>query len=109
MDTSTSETPKLFNILADLLSWIVQKGGVSYVLYYLDDFLTMGPPASPVCHQNLTTFITLCNKLGIPLASDKVEGPSTSLSFLGILLDTQCMEIRLPQDKFTRIQEMLVK
>jgi len=45
--------------------------------------------------------------LGIPLASEKVAGPSTSLSFLGITLDTHHMEIRLPQDKLTRIQEML--
>ena len=34
--------PKLFNILADMLSWIAQKRGVSYVVRYLDDFLTMG-------------------------------------------------------------------
>lgn len=79
------------------------------MIHYLDDFLTIGPPTSPICHQNLTTFTTLCNELGIPLALDKVEGPSTSLSFLGILLDTQRMEIRLPQDKFDRIQEMLVE
>ena len=38
--------PKLFNILADLLSWILQSKGVSPVLHYLDDFLTMGPPIS---------------------------------------------------------------
>jgi len=35
--------PKLFNILADLLEWIVTQKGVSDCLHYLDDFLT-GPP-----------------------------------------------------------------
>ena len=34
---------KLFNILADLLSWIVEQQGVSLSLHYLDEFLTMGP------------------------------------------------------------------
>ena len=38
--------PKLFNTLADLLSWAAQEAGVSYLIYYLDDYLTMGPPLS---------------------------------------------------------------
>ena len=99
--------PKLFNIFANMLSWIAQKRRVSYVIHYLDDFLTMGPPSSSVCQQNLNTFIGLCNELGVPLAPNKVEGPSTTLAFLGIILDTQCMEIRLPQEKLTWIQVKL--
>lgn len=43
----------------------------------------------------------------VPLATAKLEGPSTSLSFLGIILDTNHMEIRLPPDKLARIQELL--
>ena len=78
--------PKLFNILADLLSWIAQNAGVSYLIHYLDDYLTMGPPASAICQRNLDIFISLCADLGVPLASEKLEGPSTSLSFLGIIL-----------------------
>ena len=35
--------PKLFNILADLVSWITGQHGVSCMLHYLDDFLLMGP------------------------------------------------------------------
>ena len=34
----------------------------------------------------------LCKDLGIPLAVEKIEGPSTSLTFLGITLDTEQME-----------------
>ena len=40
--------PKLFNIMADLLSWIAQQKGISQILHYLDDFLLIGPPV----HQN---------------------------------------------------------
>ena len=99
--------PKLFNILADLLSWIAQTSGVSYLIHYLDDYLTMGPPLSFVCKDNLDIFTRLCKDLGVPLASEKLEGPSTSLTFLGITLDTNRMEIRLPEDKLSRIQIML--
>lgn len=99
--------PKLFNILADLLSWILQSKGVSPLLHYLDDFLTMGPPSSTTCAENLTTIKEVCLQLGIPLAVDKVEGPSTSLTFLGIVLDTERMEARLPEEKLSRIRLQL--
>jgi len=81
--------------------------GVTFLIHYLDDYLTMGPPNSETCQQNIDTFISLCADIDVPLALDKLEGPSTSLSFLGITLDTERMEIRLPDDKLTRIQQLL--
>ena len=56
--------PKLFNILADLVSWVSAQQGISYILHYLDDFLLLGPPQSSDCQQNLETFIQLCPNLG---------------------------------------------
>ena len=70
--------PKLFNILADLLSWILRSKGVLPVLHYLDDFLTLGPPLTTTCVEDLTTIKEVCLQLGIPLALDKVKGPSKS-------------------------------
>ena len=96
--------PKLFNVLADLLEWILLHLGVSVLPHYLNDYLTMGPPNTQICHQNLRLLIEVCTMLGIPLALEKVEGPSTILEFLGILLDTTCMEARLPAKKLARIQ-----
>ena len=37
---------------------------------------------------------------------EKVEGPSTQLSFLGITLDNVRMEARLPIDKLMRIKQI---
>ena len=73
--------PKLFNILADLLSWITEQHRVYWSLHYLDDFITMGPASSLLCQQNLTTIQHTCRDLGIPLAE-----------VLGIVLDTSRME-----------------
>ena len=39
--------------------------------------------------------------LGVPVAPHKVEGPA---SFLGICLDTEQMEVRLPEDKLAKLQ-----
>ena len=46
--------PNLSNILADLLTWILNQQGISPVLHYLDDFLTMGQAGSATCHNNFT-------------------------------------------------------
>ena len=72
---------KLFNTLADLLSWILQTQGITPVLHYLDDFLLMDPPQSSICYKNLEVVKDVCAQLGIPLALEKVEGPSESLPF----------------------------
>ena len=99
--------PRLFNVLADLLEWILKQYGVSFCLHYLDDFLTIGAPGSSTCKRNLDTIQQVCEWLGIPLALEKVEGLSTSLNFLGITLDTVRMEARLPTDKLQRARELV--
>ena len=63
--------PMLFNIMADLLSWIGQHRGISQILHYLDDFLLIGPPSSPECQQNLNTFMQICTNLGVPTSIRK--------------------------------------
>ena len=102
---SLRSAPKLFNILADLLSWIVEEKGVAPILHYLDDFLLLAPPSSDACLSNLNIVKDVCLQLGIPLALEKLEGPSQSLTFLGIILDinawrqgfpmTSCLEFAL--------------
>ena len=99
--------PKIFNILADLLEWITSKRGVSVCLHYLDDFLTMGHPTSNCCQSNLDILIHTCKELGVPLAMEKLEGPSTTLTFLGVEIDTSKMEIKLPGEKLHRIRQEL--
>lgn len=105
--------PRLFNIAADLLEWILKDRGVSFVIHYLDDFLTVGTPGSTACSRNLEIIREVCKSLGIPLALEKVEGPTTVLDFLGITIDTTLMEARLPQLKLERtkatVQEWLHK
>jgi hypothetical protein len=95
--------PKIFNALADAVEWIVREYGVSHLWYYLDDFITCGPAGSEECHLNLQLLINVCQHLGVPLA-EKLEGPTTSLVFLGILIDMVQGELRLPGDKLERLR-----
>ena len=101
--------PKIFNALADALQWVAEQSGVSYLRHYLDDFITAGKPLSEECQANLDLLIALCNILGFPMASNKREGPTTCLTFLGIEIDTIKFELRLPAEKLTRLKAILHK
>ena len=96
-----------------LTSWqtcwseILQQQKILSCIHYLDDFLTIGPPKSSSCQQNLGTIKHVCEWLGIPLALKKVKGPSTSLKFFGITLDTIRMEAHLPADKLQRTSKLV--
>ena len=99
--------PKIFSALADGLLWILHAHGAVCSLHYLDDFLIMGPPDSQVCADALRTFLALCEELGVPVAEEKTEGPSTTLTFLGIKIVTTTLQLRLPQDKLQNLAGLL--
>ena len=99
--------PKLFNVLANMLSRILEYRQVTPVLHYLDDFQILGPPESLTCADNLPTIRRVCTELGIPLALEKVEGPSDCLTFLGFTLDTNKMEAWFLDEKLQGIRSLL--
>ena len=94
----------LFNCLADAFEWIVKNNYmITDLKHYLDDYFTVGPPNSQTCANNVNIMIHMASHLRIPLAPEKLEGPTTSLVFLGILIDTNCMETALPEDKLKEL------
>ena len=100
--------PKIFTAVADMLAWALHLNGVRYVLHYLDDFLLLGPPGSPKAEQALALTTRTCAALGVPVAEHKMEGPATELAFLGILIDTDKFQLRLPAVKLTRLRHLLL-
>ena len=52
-------------------------------------------------------FTSLCKNFGVPMVTDELEGPATSFSFISIILNYCCMEIKLPADKFSRVREII--
>ena len=99
--------PKIFTAVADGLLWIMINQGIRAVLHYLDDYLFMGDPGSEECADALHLALALCERLGVPVAEGKVEGPDTSLIFLGIQLDTVSRVLRLPEEKLVRLKALI--
>ena len=87
--------PYIFSSVADLMELVLKK--------QYDDFHTLGPPNSQTCQRNLDTCIQQFQNWGIPFHTDKLEGPSTFLTVLGIELDSLLLQARLLQEKFDRI------
>ena len=101
---TTESTPYIFNQFASALHWIMATHYAADLIHYLDDFLLAGPPGQPTCSESMETMLRVCERLGIPVALDKLEGPATTITFLGITIDTTLQQLRLPSDK---LQEMI--
>jgi hypothetical protein len=68
------------------------------------NFFTAGPPESDKCQVYLNLIKEACARLGFPLKIEKIEGPTWVITFLGIILDSLRMEIRLPEDKAQELE-----
>ena len=89
------------------LHWIMVTNYRAVLIHFLDDFLLAGPPGQPTCSESMETMLryTVCERLSIPVALDKLEGPATSITFLGITIDTTLQQLRLPPDQ---LEEMVL-
>ena len=97
-----------FSQLADAVLWILQtKYNITHSTNYLDVYFLAGPADSQICHTNLHKAISVFAKLGIPLAPEKVVSPCKVLTYLGIIIDTNKMELRLPEEKLSEITALL--
>lgn len=97
-------SPFLFNTVATALEYIFrQQLSNQYIIHYLDDFLIAGPPQSPLCTDTFSGIESLCTQLGIVTKVEKRTPPTTSITFLGVQLDTVARVASLPQDKLHAI------
>jgi hypothetical protein len=101
--------PLIFTVVADMVQWIMQRRGIENIFHYIDDFITLGKPDSRECEQNNAIMHGTCDEVGLPSDPDKDEGPSTTITFTGMEIDSVAMEIRLPQVKLARVRAELLK
>ena len=99
--------PLIFSAIADALQWIMLKRGVKRVAHYIDDFVSVGLPKSRECWVNKDIMHEVCEETGLPVELEKDAGPASTIECLGLELDSEALEIRLPADKLRRIGEAL--
>ena len=98
-------SPKLFDNVSKAICWILKNNyNIENVLHLLDDFLTIDRPTF-LADRTMAILTMVFNKLGLPLSVKKTAGPSKVLEYLGVILDSEQMEARLPLDKLRRITD----
>jgi len=93
--------PKIFMAVADAITWILRKQGVKFIIHYSDGFLLIGPPGCDDCALALTILLQTFDLLRLPVAWEKLEGPTTCLTFLGFEIDL----LALPKEKMLELQQ----
>jgi hypothetical protein len=94
-----------FERFSSFLHWVTEmESGLHDIDHYLDDFLFAGADTTSNCSKLMNTFTEVYSQLGVPIADDKTEGPSTMITFLGLLIDTEKMLIQIPDEK---VQQLL--
>jgi len=86
--------PKIYNAMADVLSWIIGQAGVRHCHHYLDDFIVVGPPHSPECHKALDAHLRKAwRAIGSPQAGWPIGMPCFSGDqggLAGLTIETTC-------------------
>ena len=102
-----SSSCQLFELFSTSLEWIISQKlqGVG-VIHVLDDFLFIAP-SYQACQSALNLFLKICEDIGVPISMEKTFGPSQSMPFVGIQLDTVLMEASLPEDKVIKFSKLL--
>ena len=102
-------SPAIFISVTECIEWIIfNEFCIPDLLHYLDDFLCISATAL-MANQHAVILLRAFNYLGIPLAAEKVEGPLPVLCFLGIELDCQQLEARLPEPKLHDLQSLVTR
>ena len=102
MPMGCSSSWKTFETFSSALKWIAHnKLHIRHILHILNDFIIVAP-SYQLCQAQLSLFEDLCSYLGAPIAPEKTRGPSTTLCFAGVELDSVLFEARLPGETITK-------
>lgn len=98
-------SPVLWERIASTLAWLATQLGVSHLHHYVDDFIIAAPTAA-LCQTQLDLFLSLCSFLNVPVSLPKLQGPHTTVTYLGVEFDTLRMEARIPPTKLALIASL---
>lgn len=97
-----------FESFSTFLHWVITfESGQGSIVHCLDDFLFVGTADSDSCFLLLQLFEVIAEHFGVPLAMEKTSLPATSVEFLGIQIDKESKEFRLPQVKIEKMRNLI--
>lgn len=80
----------------------MRRRGFTRFFGYIDDFLLICETYDQ-CVRGLNVLLNLLRDLGFYVSWDKMEPPNTQVKYLGVIIDTVAMQLRLPADKLEKV------
>lgn len=103
-----SSSPFVFSKISDFVVRCLSRDGYSDCINYLDDFCLVGRDAHS-CMKAQTALLSILGRLGFFVSFKKLTPATTISKFLGIEIDSEKMELRLPRDKLDKLEIQLNK
>lgn len=99
-----SQSCSYFETCSSFIEWTVKSEADSdNVDHYLDDFFFVGESNTKQYQNLMDILVNVCERMGVPLAHEKTEGPKTIIEYLGLTIDTEQMLIKIPIDKIVEL------
>ncbi len=96
-------SPSIFTDFADLLCWIFSNNFGLVIIHYADDYLLFTGDCLFLAEENLDRLLEIFSYLDVPVATDKLVGPTTSIVYLGIEIDTINFVLSIPEGKVSDV------
>lgn len=98
--------PYYFSLISDFIQKILVEKFDMRVIQYLDDFCVLGGSYEE-CMYFQQQVISILRYVGFAISWGKVTTPATEVIYLGIIVDSDRMELRLPQQKLDKLRTVL--
>ena len=93
-----------FEKVTDSIRFIMKNHGFPDMYNYVDDLIYCGTPST--IFQAYEMLSSLLHELGLQISAKKLVPPSTSVTCLGILIDTETRTMSVPSDKLQHILKL---
>ena len=94
----------IFETFATFLEWAIEIKARHQLAHYLDNFFFCRKTKQE-CQSMLNTFTQTCQFINFPISQEKTEGPSQTLTYLGLGINTVKMIIFIPPDKLAEAMQ----
>ena len=102
-------SPSIWCRVSAALVWIIKHHlNIPHVICYVDDFLVTGASEAQT-NEHIAAIIALCDELGVPLAMKKLIWATTSLTFLGIGINSSTLMAFVTEERKLAARELLAK
>ena len=98
---------RIFDDISSALNIMCINNGATWrTIHYLDDFLTIGATKTE-CAQSLHVVIDTAKHCGFKIKDSKTAGPSRTLEFLGLVIDTVKRTVCISEERLQEIRAEL--